>query len=202
MSYEIYERIRNKAGYKDADVSRETGITKSTFSEWRKGTYTPKEDKRKKIAEFLGVSLEYLDTGVVTQKGTIQSFWVPVVGKVQAGIPVDAIEEILDYEQLDPSLEGTGEYFGLKIKGSSMMPRMCEGDVVIVRRQSSVENGDVAVVLVDGIDATIKKVSFGEKSMTLIPFNPSYDPIVYTQEEVKSLPVRIIGKVVELRGKF
>ena len=62
MSYEIYERIRNKAGYKDADVSRETGITKSTFSEWRKGTYTPKEDKRKKIAEFLGVSLEYQHT--------------------------------------------------------------------------------------------------------------------------------------------
>lgn len=68
MSYETYEKIRNSLGYKNADVIRGTGITQSTFSEWKKGTYTPKEDKRRKIAEFLGVSLEYLDTGIDSEK--------------------------------------------------------------------------------------------------------------------------------------
>ena len=83
-----------------------------------------------------------------------------------------------------------------------MEPRIKEGDVVIVRQQPEVESGDVAIVLVNGDSATCKKVIINDNGITLIPFNPAYEPVFYTAEQVETLPVRIVGKVVELRGKF
>ena len=99
-------------------------------------------------------------------------------------------------------MASSGEYVALKIQGSSMEPRMFEGDVVIVRVQSSVEHGEVAVVMVDGGEATVKKVQFQSSGILLQPFNPSYDPIFYSNEEIEKLPVRIFGKVVECRQKY
>ena len=83
-----------------------------------------------------------------------------------------------------------------------MEPRMYDGDVVIVRVQSSVENGEVAVVMVDGSEATVKKIQFHPNGIFLKPFNPSYDPIFYSNEEIEKLPVHIFGKVVECRQKY
>lgn len=79
---------------------------------------------------------------------------------------------------------------------------MMEGDVVIVRQQETAEAGDTVVVLVNGDSATVKKLKIGPAGITLMPTNPTYDPLFYTKEEVEQLPVRIIGKVVELRAKF
>lgn len=95
-----------------------------------------------------------------------------------------------------------GEYFGLKIKGDSMQPRIMEGDVVIVRKQSEVDNGNTAVILINGDDATVKKFYKLDSGIKLIATNPKYDPLFYTPEEVNNLPVQVIGKVVELRAKF
>ena len=127
---------------------------------------------------------------------------IPVLGSVAAGIPIEAIEDILDYEEISEDMARRGQYFGLKIKGSSMEPRIKEGDVVIVRKQPEVESGDVAIVLVNGDSATCKKVVINEGGLTLIPVNPTYEPQFYSADQVANLPVRIIGKVVELRGKF
>ena len=99
-------------------------------------------------------------------------------------------------------MAATGDYFGLRIKGASMEPRMREGDVVIVRKQDDADNGDTAVVLVNGDSATVKKIKKMPDGIQLIPTNPTYDPIYYTAAEVEALPVRIIGRVVELRAKF
>ena len=96
----------------------------------------------------------------------------------------------------------TGEFFGLKIKGHSMEPRICDGDVVIVRQQSDVEDGDIAIVLVNGDEGTCKRIKRYQDSLALLPLNPTYEPMVYTKKQVADLPVKIIGKVVELRGKF
>ena len=79
---------------------------------------------------------------------------------------------------------------------------MMEGDVVIVRQQETADTGDTVVVLVNGGEATVKKIKIGPAGITLLPTNPTYDPMYFTCEEVESLPVRIIGKVVELRAKF
>ena len=100
------------------------------------------------------------------------------------------------------TLQRVADYFGLRIKGSSMEPRMQEGDIVIVRRQETADTGDTVVVLVNGDSATVKKIKFGPSGITLIPTNPSYDPMFYSAEEVESLPVRVIGRVVELRAKY
>ena len=95
-----------------------------------------------------------------------------------------------------------GKFFALKIKGDSMEPKFSEGDVVIVQQQSTVENGDIAVVLVNGGDATVKKFYRSDSGIKLISTNPAYDPFYFTPDEVNTLPVQIIGKVVELRAKF
>ena len=133
---------------------------------------------------------------------TAPAFKIPVLGDVAAGIPIEAITDIVDYEELPISMASTGEYFGLRIKGASMEPRMREGDVVIVRKQDDVESGDVAVVMVNGDSATVKKIKKGPSGITLIPNNPVFDTMFYTNDEIQSLPVRILGKVVELRAKF
>lgn len=127
---------------------------------------------------------------------------IPVLGDVAAGIPIEAIQDIVDYEEIDSAMAASGEYFGLRIKGSSMEPRMRDGDVVIVRKQDYADTGDTAVVLVNGDSATVKKIKKGPDGISLIPTNPAYDPMYYTAAEVESLPVRIIGRVVELRAKY
>lgn len=128
---------------------------------------------------------------------------IPVLGRVAAGIPIDAVEEIIDFEEIHPDMAATGEFFALKIKGDSMEPRISEGDVVIVREQSDVESGDVAIILVNGDDATVKKLmKYDNGTISLVSFNPAYQPMVFTPQQVKELPVEVIGKVVELRGKF
>lgn len=127
---------------------------------------------------------------------------IPVLGYVRAGIPIEAVEEILDYEEITPEMARQGEYFGLKIKGSSMEPRFREGDVVIVRKQSTVDNGQIAVVLVNGGDATVKRFYGSEAGVQLVATNPAYEPLFFTPAEVENKPVKVIGKVVELRAKF
>lgn len=95
-----------------------------------------------------------------------------------------------------------GEYFGLRIKGNSMEPRMREGDVVIVRKQDDAETGDTVVVLVNGDSATVKKIKYGQDGISLIPTNSTHDVQFYSAADVERLPVRVIGRVVELRAKY
>ena len=146
------------------------------------------------------VSIDYLLGGDSSPSCDILS--VPVLGDVAAGIPIEAIQDIVDYEEIDKAMMGNGEFFGLRLKGSSMEPRMRDGDVVIIRKQSDAETGDVVVAMVNGDSATVKKLKKGPSGITLIPNNPAYDPMFYSNEEIVQLPVRILGKVVELRAKF
>ena len=128
---------------------------------------------------------------------------IPVLGRVAAGIPIEAIEDIDEWEEIPEAMAKTGEYFALRITGNSMEPRMLDGDVVIVKRQSDVDNGDVAVVLVNGNDATVKQITKSETGLTLIGWNLTvYTPRTYNKKECRDLPVSILGKVVEIRGKL
>lgn len=127
---------------------------------------------------------------------------IPVLGDVAAGIPIEAITDIVDYEEIDAALAATGEFFGLRVKGDSMEPRMMEGDVVIVRKQDSAETGDTVVVLVNGDSATVKKIKYGPDGISLIPTNPVHDVQFYSAADVERLPVRVIGRVVELRAQY
>lgn len=137
------------------------------------------------------------DTFISRKKRTI-----PVLGSVIAGVPIDAIEDIVDYEEIGEDILKTGtEFFGLKVKGNSMYPMLLEGDTLIIKKQSDCENGNIAVVLVNGNEATVKKVVKHENGIILQPINPAYDPISFTKKEINKLPIKILGIVVELRRK-
>nr|DAP02073.1 MAG TPA: Repressor protein CI [Bacteriophage sp.] len=157
-------------------------------------------DRLEKIAKYLNTSIEYLMGWEEEQKP--QGVKIPVLGTVPAGIPISAVEDILDYEEIPKSWENQGEFFGLKIKGDSMLPILTDGDIVIVRKQSTADNGDTVIAMVNGDDATCKRYERSNNGIMLIPNNSSYTPTFYTNEEIASLPVTIIGKVVELRRKF
>lgn len=127
---------------------------------------------------------------------------IPVLGSVVAGVPLDAIEDIVDYEEIGEDILKTGtEFFGLKVKGNSMYPMLIEGDTIIVRKQDDCESGDIAVVLVNGNEATVKKVIKNKTGIILQPVNPNYELITFTNKEINKLPVKIVGTVVELRRK-
>ena len=174
------------------------GTTKQVVSRYENGQRTPKVTVVEEFARRLGVPLSALLGAAAAQGGALR---VPVLGYVRAGIPLTAVEEILDYEEVPPALAHLGELFALKIKGDSMEPRMVEGDVVICRQTPDVESGATAVVLVNGDEATVKKLMKHKNGISLVANNPAYPPMFYTFEECESLPVRVVGQVVELRAK-
>lgn len=131
-----------------------------------------------------------------------KGFTIKVLGRVAAGIPIEAVEDIIDTEEIAEELAKTGEFFGLQIHGDSMEPRMCEGDVVIVRQQDDAESGDIVIAMINGDDATCKRLRKYRDGIELISNNPSYEPMFFSNEEIASKPVKIIGRVIELRGKF
>lgn len=125
---------------------------------------------------------------------------IPVLGRVAAGIPIEAIEDIDEWEEIPESLAKTGEYFALRIKGESMSPKLQPGDIVIVKKQNDVDTGDTAIVLVNGNDATVKQIKKTETGIMLVGLNLEvYQPHFYSNREIEELPVKIIGKVIESR---
>lgn len=133
-----------------------------------------------------------------------ETFTIPVLGKVAAGIPIEAVENIIDYEELSSDIfkDSPASYFGLKIKGHSMEPRICDGDYVIVHKQDDAECDDIVIAMVNGDEAVCKRLKKYAEGIALISLNPAYEPMVYTPDQIDGLPVKVIGKVVELRGKL
>lgn len=198
MFAERLKLLRKQKGLTQIEFAKRFNIATGTIAMWETGKRTPDFSMLTEIADFFGVTIDYLLGNAEPKKAKK----IPVLGYVRAGIPIDAVEEILDYEEIPKSMADQGEYFGLQIKGDSMEPRMQEGDVVIVRKQPDVESGDIAVILVNGNDATVKKFVKHENGVSLVASNPKYDPMFYTFSEVESKPVCVIGKVVELRAKY
>lgn len=201
------KKCRKDMSLSQKEFGQKIGIAESTVSLYESNKRFPDADTLKKISALFEVSLDYLlgnaPAKAAQPKTAGHGVRIPVLGRVVAGIPIEAVEEILDYEEITPELAATGEFFALKIRGHSMEPRMMEGDVVIVRRQDDVDSGDVAIVLVNGDEATVKRVKKQEEGITLIATNTSvYEPHFYSNKEITELPVRILGRVVELRGKM
>lgn len=185
-------------------LANSIGVSRSTIAMWELGNSEPDNENLTKLANFFNVSVDYLlgQNGYPSLPHSTGGTWVPVLGRVAAGIPIEAIEDVEDYEEISPDMAKTGEFFALKIQGDSMEPKISNGDVVIVRQQPDCDNGDIAVVLVNGDEATVKRIKKSPEGIMLIPNNTSYEPMFYSNDDVKKLPVRIIGKVVELRAKF
>ncbi len=191
---------------KPSVLSYKTNISEASLSHYLAGHYVPKADKMSVMAQALKVSaawLSGLDVPMVENEISKMPVRIPVLGYVAAGIPIEAITEILDYEEIDSEMLSDGsEYFALQIKGDSMSPRINNGDVVIVRRQPDVDSGQIAIVCVNGDEATCKKLLKQNGGILLQPLNQCYSPTFYSAEDIRDIPITIFGKVVELRAKF
>jgi repressor LexA len=127
---------------------------------------------------------------------------VLIYGTIPAGVPIECIEDILDTEEISADmLKGGKQYFGLKIKGNSMFPEYLDGDIIILEKVEDCENGQDCVVMVNGNDGTFKRVFKNENGIVLQPLNNEFQPMIYTNEQIEKLPIRIIGRVIELRRK-
>ena len=194
--------LRKEANMTQQELASKLYVSQQAVGKWERGEATPNPETIVAMSKIFGVSADTI-LGESAPPLSTGGTWVPVLGDVAAGIPIEAVENIADYEEIDTVMASTGKYYGLRIKGSSMEPRIREGDVVIVRQQEDADTGDTAVVLVNGESATVKRIKKEpDGGLWLLPNNPAYDPQHYSPAEVAEKPVRIIGKVVELRGKF
>ena len=186
---------------------------KSHLSQYVNGKSNPDNEKIFLLSKVFGVSEAWLLGYDVPRYKVTEEFdedispkpqglKIPVLGTVAAGIPISAVEDILDYEEIPQSWQNQGEFFGLKIKGDSMKPDINDGDTVIVKQQSTANNGDVVIALVNGDDATCKKFEKLDNGIMLISNNSEYSPMYFSNEEVTTKPVVIVGRVIELRRKF
>ena len=195
-------KYRTASNMSQKELASKLFVSQQAVGRWETDRATPNPETVLKIAQIFGITTDAL-LGETSPPASTGGTWVPVLGNVAAGIPIEAVEDIVDYEEIDAALAATGDFFGLRIKGSSMEPRIREGDVVIVRKQDDADTGDTVVALVNGDSATVKRLKKeADGSMWLLPNNPAYDPQHFTPTEITEKPVHIIGKVVELRGKF
>ncbi len=200
-----YLRIKN--GFSQDDIAEKLGYKSyTTIQKWESGVSEPPIKKLKELSELFKTDMNEMAnsdmTSVSLAPSTRHAVIINVLGRVAAGIPIEAVTDIIDTEEIPADMAKTGTFFGLQIHGDSMEPRMCDGDVVIVRQQDDAESGDIVIALVNGDDATCKRLRKYRDGIELISNNPAYAPMFFSNEDVINKPVRIIGKVVELRGKL
>lgn len=201
-------------GISRKEFCKRLGFAYSTVTDWLNAEKYPRIDKIEMMATFFGVSkADLVEPHTAThspakppapsQQLRDKGIRIPVLGRVVAGIPIEAIEEIIDWEEIPQKLAASGKFFALRVCGHSMEPGILEGDIVIVRQQEDVDNYDTAIVLVNGDEATVKRVKKQKEGITLIATNTSvYEPHFYSNQEIHDLPVKILGKIVEMRRKL
>lgn len=197
------KQLRTERGLTQAELGKIVHKGDSTVRMWELRKSEPDYETVLILADYFGVSVDYLigkdeNTSSATSKGK----WINVYGKIAAGIPIEAIEDIIDQEEISADMAAHGEYIALKVKGSSMEPRIMDSDVVIIRLQETVDNNEIAAVIVNGDECTLKQVKKEEDGLWLISLNAAYKPLFYSKKQCAELPVRILGKMVELRAKF
>jgi repressor LexA len=184
-------------------------VSTGAIGNWETGNRTPDWQQLLNIANFFGVTVDQL---IREQNGESilnlrpltaplsAAAKIPVLGRVPAGIPIEAIEDIIDEIDLSEKLfSDPYEYFALLVSGNSMYPEYMDGDVVIIRKQETADTGDDVVAYINGDDATLKRLIRTERGITLRPLNPEYETRTYSNQDIASIPIRIAGVVVEQR---
>ena len=188
---DVIKDYRESHGLSARELSKRSGVSHSYLIAMEKGeAKSPTIEILDKLAKTMAVSTDSL-IRVITEetyepeKRVSKGVKIPVLGRVKAGVPVDAVQEIIDYEEITTEMAKTGEFFALQIRGDSMYPEMAEGDVVIVKKQNDIVSGQVAILLVNGNEATVKRIKKFDGGIMVIPFNQKYQPWTYTAEEIE-----------------
>lgn len=195
------QRYMDLFGFNQKDIAEKIKTNKSVVSSWINCTRYPRMNTIERLASLFGIEKSDLtDDKDTSAPPRTKGIRIPILGKVVAGIPLEAIEDIEGYEEITPAMVRKGEYFALRVRGKSMEPFMLDGDIVIVRKQEAADSGDIVIVLVNGDEATVKEIKIHEDGLMLIGKNVAvYSPHFYNQKQIEELPVQIIGKVVEVR---
>lgn len=204
MFAERLKSLRKSQKITQTEFASRFNIATGTIGMWETGKRIPDTETLKKIANYFNVTVDYLlgdsASDPSPQPGIIR---VPVYGVIPAGIPMSAIEEVLDYEEMPSGRDTVGkEFFALKIKGDSMFPNYIDGDVVIFQKQDTCDSGKDCAVMVNGDDATFKRIERKPNGVMLKPLNPAYETMFFTNEEIESKPIRILGVAIEIRRKL
>lgn len=211
MSYVNFEQLLVEKGTTTYKVSKDTGISNSTFSDWKNGRSTPKLDKMQKIAAYFDVSLESLMGEDFLPVRDIEStprprgsLRIPIVGEIRAGAPIVTNETLLGHETADIDRgEDPADYFFLSVRGDSMKDcGMVEGSLVLFRKQQHAEEGNIVACLVGGDSATVKRFHREGRRILLMPENEEYEPIELTPEDFEAGSARILGVAKELKIRF
>lgn len=187
------------------EIAKSIGVSPQTFNTWCKGIAIPRMGKVQALADYFNINKSDLieDKKLNIDTVPIESgYTIPVLGRVAAGYGKEAVEEVIGQIEISPALSAKGDYFGLLIKGDSMIPTLYDGDTVIVQRVDDAESGDLVIALVNGHDATCKRLQKYAEGIALIPQNLVYEPMRFTESEIDTTPVKILGKVIEMRRKF
>ncbi len=198
---ENIKKIRERFDLTQDELGEIAGVSGGAVSTWERGTAEPRMGAVQKIADQLNISKSEIVDDIPEHASESAAVRIHVYGSVPAGIPLEAVEDIVDWEDIPSEwIAGGKEFFGLKVSGDSMSPEYLDGDTIILRKQDDCENGDDCVVYVNGYDATFKRVIKKIDRIILQPLNSKYEPIIcdYVGEEES---VKIAGVVVELRRK-
>ena len=209
---EYLKKIRKSKDLSLRQVDYKSDVSFSHLSMIENGSRKPSPLTLKELAKIY--NLDYIDlyekAGYLDlaekerleTKSSPSSAVVFVYGTIPAGIPMECIEDIIDTEEIPADmLRGGKQYFGLKIKGDSMEPDYLDGDVIIFQKQDDCESGDDCVVMVNGNSGTFKRVFKNENGIILQPLNNKYQPMIYSNKQIETLPVKILGVFEELRRK-
>lgn len=197
------KEAREKAGYSQKQVALMLGIAGPSVSNWERGKTSPTHENLVRLASLYHVSMDYIVGHDIEPEPSSQAVRIPVLGTIPAGVPIEAIEDILDWEEIPADwTRGGKEYFALRVTGSSMYPEYRDGDVIVLRKQETCETGQDCAVMVNGDDATFKRVKWSERGVMLQAINPDYESYLYTHDEWAEKNGRILGVVIELRRKI
>lgn len=209
MFYENLKRICAEKGTSPTTAAIAAGLSSAAPVYWKRGS-VPKADTVQKLADFLGVTVNDLltDTPAPSKLHREPGEKIAVLSTVGAGIPLEAIntfdqDDPDSWEEISKLDAARGEYFALRVKGNSMDPLIRYGEIVIVRRQEEYNDGDIVIALVDGHEGVCKLLEYRDNGgICLRSLNPEYPPMIYTREQIENIPVRIMGRCVERRGKL
>lgn len=191
---------RNDARLSLKELGEMVGLSDATVQRYEAGKIKGVDiNLLKKIAAILDVSPAYLMGWDEEEATTDRAHAIPVLGSIPAGVPIEAVEDVVGRVVIPEEWTKHGdEFFALRVSGDSMYPLFLDGDTVIIRRQACANSGDICACYVNGFDATLKRIKLTEHSITLQPENTNYAPATYTHPG----EVTIAGVVVESRRNF
>ena len=199
MTTEEIFRYAEQLGISQTRLGEIIGRNKYFISNIKRGTSSLSNDEQQRLADYLQ-HYDALEKDLVNSANARplkEGIMLPVYGVIACGEPCLATQNIVGYIPFKSDLVSTGEYFALKCRGNSMQPKINDGDTVVIKAQSDVDDGQIAVVLIDGEDATLKKIIHTSAGVMCIPFNANYEPKTYAESEIK-----ILGRAIEVRAEL